>query len=82
MTKDPKNEPIFIIGHLNPDTDSVCSAIAYAHFLKEKKRRSDIIAACAGHLNPETKFALKYFHQEQPHHLKTAEGKNIILVDH
>ena len=82
MANNPKDETIFIIGHLNPDTDSVCSAIAYAHFLKEKKGRSDIIAACAGNLSPETKFALKYFHQEQPHHLKTAEGKNMIIVDH
>ena len=82
MTSNPKDEPVFIIGHLNPDTDSVCSAIAYAHFLKEKKGRSDIIAACAGHLNDETKFALKYFHQKQPHHLQTAAEKNIILVDH
>ena len=82
MTNNPKDEPIFIIGHLNPDTDSVCSAIAYANFLKEKKGRSDIIAACAGHLNDETKFALKYFHQKQPHHLQAAAGKNLIIVDH
>ena len=82
MLRRSRNEPIYIVGHVNPDTDSICSAIAYAHFLKERTGKGNIIAARAGSLNEETKFVLKYFHENPPHLIKTVTGKNIVIVDH
>lgn len=77
-----RKEPIYIVGHINPDTDSVCSAIAYAHFLRERTGRSHIYPARAGPLNSETKFVLKTFRQKEPLLLKTARKKKLIIVDH
>jgi manganese-dependent inorganic pyrophosphatase len=76
-----KREPIYIIGHLNPDTDSVCSAIVYAQFLKERHKHN-VIPARAGELNSETKFVLKRWKEKSPVKLSNASGKNIIIVDH
>lgn len=58
---------IFIFGHRNPDTDSICSAIALSYFkncLNEKT-----IAKAIGHLNNETKFVLNYFKVPEPQYL-------------
>ncbi len=44
---------VYVIGHRNPDTDSICSAIAYAH-LKETLGEQNVRAARAGELDPET----------------------------
>lgn len=56
--------PIMVIGHLNPDTDSICSAIAYAYL--KKQMGINAIAARAGKINPETQFVLEYFEIEEP----------------
>jgi len=58
------SKPIYIIGHRNPDTDSICSAIGYA-FLKEALG-ADVIAARAGKINTETKFVLETLGVEPP----------------
>ena len=58
-------KPIYVIGHRNPDTDSICSAIGYAH-LKQELGVNAIPARC-GKINNETKYALEYFKMEQPH---------------
>ena len=42
--------PVFVIGHRNPDTDSICSAICYAD-LKRKLTGEEYIACRAGHVN-------------------------------
>lgn len=57
-------KPIYTIGHRNPDTDSICSAIGYAH-LKQAMGENVVPARC-GKVNPETKYALEYFKVEQP----------------
>ena len=57
-------KPIYVIGHRNPDTDSICSAIGYAHL--KQALGVNAVAARAGKINKETKFALEYFHVEQP----------------
>jgi len=75
-------KPIYVVGHKNPDTDSIVAAIAYAHFLRERTGKSNIFAARAGSLNDETKFVLKYFHEKQPILLKNLRNKNVIIVDH
>ena len=51
-------EKIYVIGHKNPDTDSICSAIAYTD-LKSKTGSGEYIACRAGLVNEETKFILK-----------------------
>ncbi len=60
-----------VIGHLNPDTDSICSAIAYA-YLKNKVGDTDIYEARrAGSVNRETAFALKHFGFDEPQLITT-----------
>ncbi len=54
-----------VIGHKNPDTDSVCSAVCYAA-LKRKLTGDDYEAARVGHMNEETLFVLRYFGLEKP----------------
>ncbi len=57
--------PIYVIGHKNPDTDSICSALSYAH-LKRALGLENVVAARAGKVNKETQFALDYFGVEAP----------------
>lgn len=57
-------KPIYVIGHRNPDTDSICSAIAYAYM--KKQMGVEAVAARAGKVNAETKFVLDYFKTEEP----------------
>ena len=62
-----------VIGHKNPDTDSICSAICYAN-LKRILTGQDYVPGRAGHVNEETQFVLKYFGVEAPElieHVKT-----------
>lgn len=61
---------VYIIGHRNPDTDSICSAIAVAE-LKNKLdgKENYYIAARAGQINPETEYVLKKFGASRPVYL-------------
>ena len=54
-----------VIGHRNPDTDSICSAICYAN-LKRALTGDEYVPARAGHVNGETQFVLNYFGLEEP----------------
>ena len=56
---------VVVIGHRNPDTDSICSAIAYAE-LKNKTSSLVCEARRAGRMNQETEFVLKRFGVEPP----------------
>ena len=58
------DKPVYVIGHRNPDTDSICSAVAYA-WLK-RQLGINAVAARAGALNPETQYVLNYFGVEEP----------------
>ncbi|MCA9128211.1 MAG: putative manganese-dependent inorganic diphosphatase [Planctomycetales bacterium] len=49
---------VFVFGHRNPDTDAICSAIAYADLL-QRTTRPDAIAACCGAPNQRTEYALR-----------------------
>ena len=73
-------EKVFIIGHKSPDTDTVCSAIAYAEYLK--KNKTNAMAAVCGDLNPETKFVLNHFKVNKPQKIASVAGKTLVLVDH
>lgn len=54
-----------VIGHKNPDTDSICSAICYAR-LKSEVTGKEYVPGRAGHVNEETQFVLNYFGVEPP----------------
>ena len=60
-----KKRPIYVVGHKNPDTDSICSAIAYAS-LKRKVTADDYVSRRAGLLNEETQYVLERFGVEPP----------------
>ena len=54
-----KEKKVFVIGHKNPDTDSICSAIAYAA-LKNKTDDGVFVPKRAGEVNNETKYVLDF----------------------
>ena len=58
-------DQIFVIGHVNPDTDSIASAMGYAWLLRERDG-VNAIAARAGALNQQTAFVLKTLGLEPP----------------
>ena len=60
-----RKEKFFVIGHKNPDTDSICSAIAYAD-LRQKVTGQVHEAKRAGHVNDETAYVLDRFGVEAP----------------
>ncbi|NEU32588.1 manganese-dependent inorganic pyrophosphatase [bacterium LRH843] len=73
---------VLIFGHKNPDTDTICSAIAYAELKKQLNVAAEPVRL--GEVNKETQFALDYFNVEQPRLVETVanEAEEVILVDH
>lgn len=78
--------PLYIVGHKNPDTDSICSAIAYAHL--KNALNIEAIACCNGSLNPETTFVLNKFKIKSPLYMTSAmstladiETDEVICID-
>ena len=70
-----------IIGHKNPDTDTICSAIAYEAFLVAKNVEAKAYAL--GEINNETKFVLEKFEVDFPEMInELPHNSEIILVDH
>jgi len=64
-----KKRNVYILGHRNPDTDSICSAIAYADLKNRENDGSQYIAARVGQVNPETGYVLQRFGMRQPVYL-------------
>ena len=62
-------EKIFVIGHKNPDTDSICSAIAYCDIKNRTTQDSKYIAKRAGQINEETEYVLNRFGVQPPGYL-------------
>ena len=60
-----KNRKVYVVGHKNPDTDSICSALAYAN-LKRKVTGQEYVAKRAGQVNEETQYILDRFGVEEP----------------
>ncbi|NUQ85750.1 MAG: DHH family phosphoesterase [Anaerolineales bacterium] len=58
-------DQIYVVGHINPDTDSVASAMGYAWLLRERDG-ANTVAARAGALNPQTSWVLKTLGLEPP----------------
>jgi manganese-dependent inorganic pyrophosphatase len=75
-------EKVLIFGHKNPDTDSICSALAYADL--KKQLGMDVEPVRLGEVNNETQFALTKFNAEAPRLVETVanEVNSVILVDH
>lgn len=71
-----------IFGHKNPDTDSICSAIAYADL--KSSLGFEVEAVRLGEINKETQFALDHFKVNAPRFIEKVDNhiKNVILVDH
>ena len=64
-----KQEKIFVIGHKNPDTDSICSAIAYCDIKNRTTQDSKYIPKRAGQINEETEYVLNRFGVQPPGYL-------------
>ncbi|WP_286231748.1 manganese-dependent inorganic pyrophosphatase [Neobacillus mesonae] len=75
-------EKVLIFGHKNPDTDSICSAIAYAELKKQLGLNVEPVRL--GAVNGETQYALDTFKAEAPRLVEAVakESKSVILVDH
>jgi manganese-dependent inorganic pyrophosphatase len=75
-------EKTLIFGHKNPDTDTICSAIAYAAL--KTKLGLNVEAVRLGDINGETQYALNHFNVEAPRLVETVsnEAASVILVDH
>ena len=64
MANEEKRKTL-VVGHRNPDTDSICSAICYAR-LKQRLTGQEYEPCRAGNVNPETNYVLKYFKTDAP----------------
>ena len=62
-------EKVFVVGHKNPDTDSICSAIAYAALKNSISNSNTYVARRAGRLNEETQFVLNKWGVDSPEYL-------------
>ena len=66
------NSRVYVIGHKNPDTDSICSAIAYADIKNRTDKTKTYVARRAGQINEETEYVLKRFGVRAPGYLPNA----------
>ena len=72
---------IYVVGHKNPDTDSICAALGYAAF--KQAMGEDAVAIRCGEINKETQYALDYFDVAAPIlATKVEAGQKVIQVDH
>lgn len=73
---------ILIFGHLNPDTDTITSALSFSYFQNAIGKNTEAVAL--GLPNEETQFALDYFKMKAPRVISKAsdETQNVMLVDH
>ena len=67
-----KKKNVYVIGHKNPDTDSICSALAYSYLKNQVAKRDNIplnyVASRAGQVNEETRYVMEYFGVEEPYY--------------
>ena len=71
---------VFIIGHKNPDTDSVCAAISYAYLKNTQSHSSRYVPCRAGQINEETEFVLRSFGHIPPRYLPNV-GTQVSDID-
>lgn len=75
-------EEILVYGHKNPDSDAICTSIAYAELRNLVKPNEKAVAVRIGELNEETKYALEYFAVDSPEYVDNVSGRKIIMIDH
>lgn len=74
-------EKTLILGHKNPDTDSICSSLVMEKF--DKNLGFNVEAVRLGEVNKETQYVLNYLGIQAPRLIeKVAEGQAVVLVDH
>ncbi|OAS82617.1 MULTISPECIES: manganese-dependent inorganic pyrophosphatase [Metabacillus] len=75
-------EKVLVFGHKNPDTDTICSAIAYAELKNKTGQNAEPVRL--GEVNGETQYALDFFKKDAPRLVEkvAGEAKEVILVDH
>ena len=72
---------VFITGHKNPDTDSICSALSYAAL--KQAQGVEAVAVRLGEVGKEAQYALAYFQVDAPELIASVEEKQaVMLVDH
>lgn len=71
---------IYVLGHTRPDTDSICSAIAYAH-LKQQLGFTNVRAGRAGPINPQTRYVLSRFVVGEPELVEDLHVRVADLID-
>ena len=70
----------YACGHINPDSDSICSAISFSYL--KNQIGEECIAARQGEINPETEFILDKFGIEKPLLKTSYAGENLYIVDY
>ena len=80
MSDNQKDRKVYVVGHKNPDTDSICSAIAYAE-LKKQITGKNYVAKRAGAVSEETRYVLDYFHVEEPALFQQLKDVDIRKID-
>ncbi|SFK41152.1 manganese-dependent inorganic pyrophosphatase [Succinivibrio dextrinosolvens] len=71
---------VLVLGHKNPDTDSIVSAISYAHVLNQRGIQATAVAQ--GTPAPETEFVLNKFNLKAPEVVTSVASKELYLVDY
>ena len=61
-----ESKKVWVVGHKNPDTDSICAAISYAYLKNQSGDKKTYVAKRAGAVNEETRYALERFGVEEP----------------
>ena len=67
-----QEKKVWVIGHKNPDTDSICAAISYAYLKNQTETGKNYQPKRAGAINAETRYVLDYFKAEEPELVKFA----------
>lgn len=61
-----ETKKVWVVGHKNPDTDSICAAIAYAYLKNQSDEEKSYVPRRAGAINEETRYVLECFEAEEP----------------
>lgn len=61
-----ESKKVWVVGHKNPDTDSICAAISYAYLKNQSGDKKTYVAKRAGAVNEETRYVLERFGLEEP----------------
>ena len=64
-----RKDEVYVVGHKNPDTDSICAAVSYAYLKNAAGGNGRYVPIRAGQINEETEFALKYWGVEPPRYI-------------